>query len=317
MKKIIILLIFVIATFFYFMFNKQISDSTKSIAIITTLSHPALDEARAGFIKQINKIAEGEFNFKYFNAEGSMQQANQIARQIAGNKNIVGIFAIGTLAAQSIAKAEKERPIVIAAVSDPHIIVDDKSTNVFGLTDTINPKYQIESILKLLPKTKSISLLYSVNEVNSSSMVKNLEKIALQKKLRVSLVGVLEPQQIFMASIDACKKSDLILIPLDNQLVASMPAVIKATKDLSCPVITSNESPIHQGAALSFGVNYKVSGQRAADIFYGVIKNKKPQQKFINPQSIDIFINEQIFKHKSISINHEAKLDLIEVQGKQ
>ncbi len=43
-------------------------------------------------------------------------------------------------------------------------------------------------------------------------------------------MGVYEPQQIASAAQSACKKSDAILIPLDNQLVAAMPSVIKATK---------------------------------------------------------------------------------------
>ncbi len=55
----------------------------KIIAIVTTLSHPALDMARAGFVQEVKAQLGPEYEIKDFNAEGSMQSANLIARQIA------------------------------------------------------------------------------------------------------------------------------------------------------------------------------------------------------------------------------------------
>lgn len=294
------------------------SGAHRSLAIITTLSHPALESVRQGFIDRLKADTGKDIEFIDYNAEGNMQQANLIARQIAQNQNMMGMLAIGTLAAQTIAKVEHKRPIVIAAVSDPNMVIPDRQTNnVCGLSDSIDADYQIDSILKLLPDIKSISLLYSPHEANSSSMVKNLSKAATKRALRVEMIGVHEPQQIMTASIDACQKSDAVLIPLDNQLVAAMPTVIKATKAMPCPVIASNESPIHQGATIAFGVDYKKSGEVAARIMRQLIDNERTAKDigFIDPPSIALYINERVLKEKRININDDATLTVIRVEG--
>src|SRR5262249_41154347 len=151
---------------------------------------------------------------KDYNAEANLQQANLIAEQIAHDNNIIGIFAIGTLASQAVAKAEKSRPIVIAAVSDPLAIANPLPKNVCGFSDALDANYQIATIQKLLPKIKSISLLYSPSEANSAFMVKNLKQAAELAHISAHLVGTHDTQSIMSASLEACIKADAVLIPL-------------------------------------------------------------------------------------------------------
>jgi putative ABC transport system substrate-binding protein len=290
----------------------------KVIAIVTTLSHSALTSVRQGFIDELKSGFYTDVVIMDYNAEGSVQQANMIARQIAQHKNIVGVFAIGTLAAQKIAKVERHRPIVLAAVADPQIVIHGhQAENICGLTDAIDADYQIDSNLKLLPNIKSISLLYSPHEANSSSMVKKLSLSAKKRDLAVAEVGVYEPQQIMTASIDACQKSDAVLIPLDNQLVASIPAVIKATKAMSCPIVASNEEPVHHGATIAFGVDYKKIGEGSARLMGQIINNDRAPSEigFIDPPSIALYINDRVVKEKKVTIGEHAQLEVIHIAG--
>lgn len=296
----------------YWLFNRNKSPEN-IIAIVTTLSHPALEEVRQGFIAQNTE----SIKLLDFNAEGSMQSATIIARQIAQNRHIIGILAIGTMAAQAVGKVEKKRPIVIAAVNDPENIFPDSKTggNICGLTDSINARYQIDTIISMLPHIKTISFLYSPHEANSAFVVKNLAQQALLQNLRPELVGVYEPQQIASAAHAACKKSDIVLIPLDNQLVAAMPSVIKATKSEPCPVITSNESPIYQGASIAFGVDYKKIGKKAWEIMHDINTQKKTPQEigFINPEKLEIYTNKRVVQEKNIKLN--LALNTNEISG--
>lgn len=314
-KNLIILIISLILSALVYYYFLPVNNNKNIIAIFTTINHPALDDVRDGFIKQI-KINYPEVKFIDYNAEGNAQQANIIASQISNNKNVIGILAIGTLAAQSMAKKELVKPIIIAAVSDVNLI-QSKGNNVCGMTDTIDAKYQIDTIIDILPNTKSISLLYSPNEANSISMVENLKKVALQKNIAINLVGAFDTQQISSASLLACKKSDAVLIPLDNQLVASMPVIIKSTKSLSCPIIASNESPIHEGASIAFGVNYKKSGSDAALIMSKIIDiSKSPQEiGFIEPDIIDLYVNKKVINQKNIDINESIKSKIIMINN--
>lgn len=287
----------------YYWWASKNKPAQQVVAIVTTLSHPALLEVRKGFIAH----KSSDIEIIDFNAEGSMQSANIIARQIAQNSQIVGVLAIGTLAAQSVAKVEKKRPIIIAAVSDPLAIFPDPKAyqNICGLTDSINAAYQIDAIISMLPDIKRISFLYSPHETNSASVIKNLTIQAALKNLQTELVGVYEPQQIASAAQSACQKSDVILVPLDNQLVAAIPSVIKATKNDPCPVITSNESPIHQGASIAFGVDYEKSGREAGLMMQEILAGTKMPQEigFINPEKLEIYINNRVIHEKNIKLN--------------
>jgi len=288
---------------YYWWINKE-QPSKRIVALVMTLSHPALEQVRKGFIAD----QPSDIHILDFNAEGSMQSAHVIARQIAHNSQIVGILAIGTLAAQSIAKVEKKRPIIISAVSDPVALFPDPKAyeNICGFTDSINAAYQIDTIISMLPGIKSISFLYSPHEANSASAIKNLSIQAALKNLQTEFVGVYEPQQVVSAAQLACQKSDVVLVPLDNQLVAAMPSVIKATKNEPCAVITSNESPIHQGASIAFGVDYEKSGREAWLMMQDIIGgNKTPREiGFINPEKLEIYINKRVAREKNIKLNH-------------
>lgn len=284
------------------------------IAVVTTLSHPALDMARAGFVQEIKAKFGSEYIIKDYNAEASMQSANLIARQIAQDAHVVGIFALGSLAAQTLSKAEKTRPIVIAAVSDPEAILSAQNTNICGLTDSIDADYQINTILDLLPDTKIVSLLYSPHETNSASSVLKLEESLIKHNLKAELVGVYEPQQIPSASLRACQKGDVVLVPLDNQLAASMPSVIKATNQANCVVILSDKVLLHHGAAISFGVDYQKSGEEAAKLMIDILTNKQSpaQIKFVNPKEIGVFVNQKIILEKNIKLNPNSQTKIIQ-----
>jgi putative ABC transport system substrate-binding protein len=277
-----------------------LTDAKPVIAVVMTLSHPALDEVRQGVIKSLSD----KVTIIDYNAEGSMQSANLIARQISENSRISAVIAVGTLAAQSIAKVEKIKPVVIAAVSDPKALNLD-NTNICGLTDTIDPDYQIDKIINLIPGLKNLAVLYSPHESNSAISVQKLKKAAKLKNIKLELIGVYDSQQISSASISACEKNRAVLIPLDNQLVAAMPVITKATKKLSCVIISSNESPIHQGAGIAFGINYTKSGSEAGDIIIAMLNHQKtPEEiKFINPDKPDIYINNLVLQEKNIILN--------------
>jgi putative ABC transport system substrate-binding protein len=291
------------------------SGEKPQIAIITTLSHPALLSARDGFISSL-RSTHRDVQILEFNAEGNVQQANLIAQQIAQDNNVIAIFAIGTLAAQTIAKLEPRKPIVIAAVSDPGAVVSKDTKNVCGFTDNIDANYQLTTITDLLPNVKSLSLLYSPAEANSVFMVDNLVRVARTKNITTSLIGVFEPQQITLAALNACKKSDAIVIPLDNLLAATIKTVIKATADLPCPIITSNESPIHVGATIAFGVDYEKSGQDAAILVEKILKGEEALNiGFIAPSFVEVFINDQVIKKKGVVVNPEVKISLRHVEG--
>ena len=96
MKKITIIVVLVAIAAIASLLLKSQKEQPKTIAIVTTLSHPALDTARLGFIKAI-KTQNPKLAIVDYNAEGNMQQADLIAEKVANDKAVVEMLAIGTL----------------------------------------------------------------------------------------------------------------------------------------------------------------------------------------------------------------------------
>ena len=78
---------------------------------------------------------------------------------------------------------EKERPIIISAVTDPFALgLIHPKTNVCGTKDMINVKSEIEMLIQLVPHAQS-SWAYCIPQVKSNS-------IALLKQMRIDLKHV-------------------------------------------------------------------------------------------------------------------------------
>jgi putative ABC transport system substrate-binding protein len=304
-------LCFLAIAFVLYLVLFKVAKEPMAVAIFTTLSHPALIEVRAGFIEGMKEHAP-DFALADFNAEGNVQQANTIAQHLVIKNNIKGIFTIGTLATQSMIKSERKKPIVFAAVSDPIALSVETFSNLCGLSDAIDADYQISTILDLLPHVKTISLLYSPHEANSSGAVSKLEVAARKRDIGIKLFGIYDPQQISTASLKACQNADAILIPLDNQIAAAMPLVIKALKEQKCPVIISDQSLLHHGAAIAFGLDYQKIGWAASKLMADILAHKLSPREigFINPSELGVYVNRDVLKEKGISLNPEHKTKL-------
>jgi putative ABC transport system substrate-binding protein len=311
-KLVVTILVSIIALIFlYFVALSKEKNNTAKVAIVLTMSHQALDEVRAGILAGL----PAGLSVIDYNAQGSLQDAHLIAEQIHRRSDVIASFAIGSLALKSLSNKEKTRPLIFAAVSDPTAILGETlPTNVAGLSDAIDASYQLKTIMKLLPELKTLALLYSPQEQNSESAVAALKSAAKGLPLSIKLVGVHDSQSIAQASVTACQTADAVLIPLDNQLVSAMPLVIKSTKNEACPIISSNEAPLSQGAAMAFGLDYKASGQKAAEIAMRILNEKVSPSSFgiVQAANPSVFINIAVLKEKGIKLplEHEQKLIL-------
>lgn len=95
----------------------EMDQTVYKIGVIQYAQHSALNEANKGFFAALDE-AGMNYMADQQNAEGEKSSCDAIAETLAGNGNDL-IFAIGTPAAQAAAKAAKEIPIVLTAVTDP------------------------------------------------------------------------------------------------------------------------------------------------------------------------------------------------------
>jgi putative ABC transport system substrate-binding protein len=264
-----------------------------------------LDAANKGFVDGLAKkgFKDGQ-NIKLDkqNAQADQSNLQNIAQRFVSNK-VDLICAIATPAAQTMANATKDIPIVGTAITDYEAAKlvkskDKPGTNVTGTTDMNPVKEQVDLMLKLVPNTKTIGLIYCSSEVNSqlqATMVKNYAKEKGLKTLETTVSTVNDIQQ---AAQNLVGKADAIYVPTDNVLASAMPTLIAITNEAKIPVICGEANMLKAGGFATLAVDYYklgvTTGEMAGDILAGKAKPEdmaiKSQDKFetlINKKAVE------------------------------
>jgi ABC-type uncharacterized transport system substrate-binding protein len=145
-------------------------DKLPVVGVVQLVEHPALDAAYQGFVDAL-KDQGFEVTLDYQNAQASPDILAAIADRFLANK-VDLILAIATPAAQTMAGKTETIPILGTAITDYVVSKLAKSNeepgfNVSGTTDMNPIGDQIALLQKLVPKAKTVGLLYTGSEDNS------------------------------------------------------------------------------------------------------------------------------------------------------
>ncbi|HEX1590938.1 TPA: ABC transporter substrate-binding protein [Streptococcus pneumoniae] len=145
------------------------------IGISQFITHQSLDATREGFVDELAKqgYVEGEnIEIDLQNAQGEQRNLKTISQQLAESSDVV--LAIARPSAQSLANTTQTTPVIFSAVTDPVSakLVESREhpgCNVTGTSDQSSDAIstQINLIKKVLPKAKTIGILYTQSEPNS------------------------------------------------------------------------------------------------------------------------------------------------------
>ncbi|MBQ7883303.1 MAG: ABC transporter substrate-binding protein [Phascolarctobacterium sp.] len=286
-----------------------------SVGIVQIVEHAALDAASKGFVDGLaaKGFKEGEnITFDRQNAQADQSNMHNIAHHFINNK-VDLICAISTPAAQVVASATQDIPIVATAVTDykaAKLIKDNvkPGTNVTGTTD-MNPVIeQLDFALKLVPGAKNIGTIYNSSEVNSQFQVEILKDAAKKKGVGIIEATVNNVNDIQQAARSMLGKVDLIYVPTDNVLASAIPALAIITEEVNLPVICGDAGSVKSGGVATFGIDYYKlgvqTGSMAADILSG---KSKPADMPIQAQTeFNIVINEDNAKKIGLTIPEDV-----------
>ena len=187
------------------------SGKTYKIGIVQLVEHNALDAANKGFVDGLKErgFEEGKnITIDRQNAQADQSNLQNIAQRFVSAKMDL-ICAIATPAAQTMANATHDIPIVGTAITDyegAKLVASNKEPkgNVTGTSDMNPVKEQIDLLLKIKPDAKTIGTVYCSSEVNSEVQVKAMKEYAESKGLTVkvatisnaALLGITFPEDV-------------------------------------------------------------------------------------------------------------------------
>lgn len=286
-------------------------DKTYQVGVLQLVEHPALDAANKGFVDGLKSkgFEEGKnVKFDKQNAQGDQSNLQTIAQRFVSNKvNLV--CTIATPAAQTMANATKEIPIVGTAITDYKVakLVKDNNqpgTNVTGTTDMNPVEAQIDLLVKIMPKAKTVGFIYNSSEVNSQLQIELAKKAAAARGLKTVEATVSSVNDIQQAAQSLVGKVDALYVPTDNVLASAMPNLIKITDEAKIPVFCGEAGMTKAGGVATLGIDYYKlgfqTGEMAADILSG---KSKPQNMAIQSQkTFTVTLNEAQIKKLGLTV---------------
>ncbi len=276
-----------------------------NVGIVQLVEHAALDAANKGFVDGMKgKGYEEGKNVTYDrqNAQADQSNLQNIAQRFVNNK-VNLIYAIATPAAQTVANATSDIPIVGSAITDyktAKLVKDNNKpgTNVTGTTDMNPVAAQLDLLLKIVPNAKTVGTIYCSSEVNSQLQIAILKEAAAKKNVKVVEATVSTVNDIQQAARSLVGKVDALYIPTDNILASAMPTLSIVTQEAKLAVICGEENMCKAGGVATLGVNYynlgKQAGEMAADILAGkskpadmAIQGQKEFKALVNQKEAD------------------------------
>jgi len=284
------------------------------IGVVQLVEHAALDASYQGFLDGLEEegYEQGkDFTIDYQNAQGEQSNAQTIATKLVNDKNDL-ILAIATPAAQAVANATKEIPILVTAVTDPQdakLVESNENPggNVTGTSDLTPVKEQIQLIKELVPDVKTVGLLYCSSEANSEFQI-NMAKEELDALgIAYEVATVSNSNEIQQVTQSLVGKIDALYSPTDNMIAAGMPIVAQVVNEAKIPFVVAEEGMFENGGLATFGINYYNLGKLTAKQAIRILKDKEdPANMPIEYlKEGNLFINEELANELGITLSEE------------
>lgn len=243
------------------------------IGVLQLVQHEALDSANKGFIQALED-AGISYTVDQQNASGDLSTCQTIASKLVNDGDDL-ILAIATPAAQAVAGATSDIPVLVTAVTDPaqsKLVASNQAPggNVSGTSDLNPVKKQIDLLKKLAPAAKTVGILSCTAESNSKIQVGLAEEAIEEAGMKAVSYTVSGSNEIQAVVTSMMGKVDAIYTPTDNTIAAGMPTVAMVADENRIPVICGEEGMVKAGGLATYGINYfelgYLTGQQAVRI---------------------------------------------------
>ena len=276
------------------LFKKEHQDANKvvKVGILQFVTHDALDQIEKGIEDGLKEAGyKGDkVKITLLNAEGDQSKIQTMSKQLVNDKNDV-VIGIATPAAQGLAAATKDIPVIMGAISDPvgaKLVKNLKHPegNVTGTSNQVPIKQTVELVKSLTPNGLNVVeyAVPSTNEINTTMSV---------------MTG----------------KVDAIWTPQDNTIASAFSTVISSANQAKIPVYTTVDTMVKEGGLASVAQSQYELGKATARSAVKVLKGKKvkdvpvdviddgtPTLNLKVAQDLNITIPDDVLKQSDIAV---------------
>ncbi|HEM3531271.1 TPA: ABC transporter substrate-binding protein [Streptococcus suis] len=317
LATIVALTVMVVAALF--MTQKEQNNSSNStekvkIGVLQFVTHDSLDEIYKGIkagLEEGGYSITDNLEIDFMNAEGDQSQVQTMSKKLVDNGNEL-LIGIATPAAQGLANATTELPIIMGAVTDPvgaNLVTDWKNPggNITGVSDQTPVADAVSLIKEITPDAKTIGVLYSSNEDNSKIQVAEFKAAAEEAGYTVLEYAVASSNEIAATVEVASSKADVLFTPVDNTVASAFSTVVSVANKTKTPIFTSVEDMVEGGGIASVTLSQYdlgvATGKMAAKILDGANPADTPVQIF---NEGTVVVNQKVAKELGITLSDDV-----------
>ena len=256
-------------------------DKVVKIGILQFVTHDALDEIERGIEDGLAEAGYEGSNVELtvLNAEADQSKIQTMSKKLVDDGNDV-VIGIATPAAQGLASATSDIPVIMGAISDPvgaKLVknLEEPEGNVTGVSNHVPHAQTVDLIQTITPDAKTIGVLYASSEDNSVSQVKEFTQYAEEAGLTVVEYAVPSTNEITTTMSVMTGKVDAIFVPQDNTIASAFPTVVTAANAAKIPVYSSVDTMVKQGSIASVAQSQYDLGLETAKIAVKILAGKK------------------------------------------
>ncbi len=248
----------------------QAQEETIKIGVLQYVEHDALDAVLEGFTQTLdNSDYADQIEWDIQNANGDQASLQSISEKITRENDI--LFAIATPAAQALATVEKEKPIFIAAVTDPVEAgladsLEEPGKNITGTSDMQPLDQQVELLINNFPEAETVGIIYNSSEVNSKVQADQAVELLEAEGLTVDVQTITSTNDIAQILGTQIENVDAMFMVTDNTIDSAITLVGDIAKNAGVPTIGSSDSVVLQNGLMTISNSYKDYGVQTAEM---------------------------------------------------
>lgn len=242
-------------------------NDTYTVGICQLVQHEALDAATKGFKDALTEELGDKVKFEEQNASGDSNACSTIINGFV-SKNVDLIMANATPALQAASAGTSTIPILGTSVTEYGVALELDNFNgvvggnISGTSDLAPLDKQAELLLSIFPDAKNVGLLYCSAEPNSIYQVKVVKEYLEGKGVTCKEFSFSDTNDIAAVTTSACKFSDVIYVPTDNQVAASTGIIDGICRPAKIPVITGEEGICAGCGVATLSISYYELGRK-------------------------------------------------------
>lgn len=252
-------------------------EKTYKVGVLQLTQHAALDAANEGFVEALDESGI-KYTIDQQNANNDQSACATIASKLVGDGDDL-IYVIATPAAQAVAAATGDIPIVGSAITDyaaSGLVADNDKPggNLTGTSDMNPVDDQIAMLQKVLPNAKHVGMLYCTAESNSQLQVEMAEAACDKAGLTHDRYTVSSSNEVQSVVESMVGKVDAGYTPTDNTIAAAAAQVGQIAKEGKLPFITGEENMCMGMGICTLSIDYKELGKMAGQMAVKILKGE-------------------------------------------